>query len=281
MNQPFAHTILLSDLDGTLIPRGGRVSEGNRAAVERFVAGGGRFGVATGRTPEAAGGYVSGLPIGAPSVFFNGAMLYDWAEKRVLAERPLPGGDAWPRFAERCLAKFPEACIEVYTATDCNIVSNPENDDPRLPHEYYRYRHVALEEVSDIAQTPWLKFFVRDTPEHLRQLEREAAEAGIPELAHGFYSKVEYYEFVAQGTSKGAMLEAIRTLPEYQGWRIIALGDERNDVEMLRNADIGICAGGARAEVRAAADVVGCPVEDDLVAWVLDHVLADEAVARH
>ena len=44
MNQPFEHTILLSDLDGTLIPRCGRVSEGNRAAVERFVAGGGRFG---------------------------------------------------------------------------------------------------------------------------------------------------------------------------------------------------------------------------------------------
>ena len=75
MTKTFEHTILLSDLDGTLIPRGGRVSEGNRAAIERFVRGGGRFGVATGRTPEAAGGYISGLSIGAPSVFFNGAML--------------------------------------------------------------------------------------------------------------------------------------------------------------------------------------------------------------
>ena len=128
--------------------------------------------MATGRTPEAAGGYVSGLSIGAPSVFFNGAMLYDWTEKRVLAERPLPGGEAWLQFAAHCLAEFPEACIEVYTATDCNIVSNPKNDDPRLPHEYYRYRHVALEEVSDIAKTPWLKFFVRDTPEHLRHARR-------------------------------------------------------------------------------------------------------------
>ena len=269
----FEKTIILSDLDGTLIPRGGRVSMGNRAAIERFVAAGGRFGVATGRTPEAAGGYVRELPISAPSVFFNGAMLYDWQTKTVLAERPLPGGEAWPQFAAHCLATFPTACIEVYTATDCNIISDPVNDDPRLPHEYYRYRHVELADVANIEKTPWLKFFVNDTPEHLRVLEQEAAVAGISKLSHGFYSEVDYYEFVACGTSKGAMLDTIRALPEYEGLRIIALGDERNDVEMLRSADIGVAAGGARAEVRAAADVVGCPVEQDLVAWVLDHVL--------
>ena len=76
--------MIISDLDGTLIPRGGVISAENKAAIQAFVDGGGRFAIATGRTPEAAAGYVEGLPINAPSVFFNGAMLYDWAAKKVL-----------------------------------------------------------------------------------------------------------------------------------------------------------------------------------------------------
>ncbi|HAQ55147.1 MAG TPA: haloacid dehalogenase, partial [Anaerovibrio sp.] len=76
--------MIISDLDGTLIPRGGVISPENKAAIEEFVKGGGSFAIATGRTPEAAAGYVKGLPINAPSVFFNGAMLYDWEQKKVI-----------------------------------------------------------------------------------------------------------------------------------------------------------------------------------------------------
>ena len=107
--------MIISDLDGTLIPRGGAISAENRAAIKEFVTEGG-FAIATGRTPEAAAGYVEGLPINAPSVFFNGAMLYDWEQKKVLKTMPLTAGDKenlWPAFAKRSLVEFPEACIEV------------------------------------------------------------------------------------------------------------------------------------------------------------------------
>ena len=85
--------MIISDLDGTLIPRGGVISQENRQAIEAFVAEGGRFAIATGRTPEASAGYVKDLPINAPSVFFNGAMLYDWENKQVLKTMPLTAGD--------------------------------------------------------------------------------------------------------------------------------------------------------------------------------------------
>ena len=52
----YENLLLVSDLDGTLIPRGGIISAENREAVQAFVDGGGRFAIATGRTPEAAAG---------------------------------------------------------------------------------------------------------------------------------------------------------------------------------------------------------------------------------
>ena len=168
----FTGKLIISDLDGTLIPRGGKISVENREAIRHFVSEGGLFAIATGRTPEAAAGYVEGLPINAPGVFFNGAMLYDWQGQKVLKALPLTAGDEedlWPAFARECLKRFPEACLEVYTADNCHVVTPEANDDPRLPFEYYRYDHTDLETLVDTKKTPWLKFFACDKHEHLEE----------------------------------------------------------------------------------------------------------------
>ena len=265
--------MIISDLDGTLIPRGGVISAENRQAIADFVAEGGLFAIATGRTPEAAAGYVEGLPINAPSVFFNGAMLYDWAAKKVLKTMPLTAEDTenlWPAFAKRALAEFPEACIEVYTADNCHIITPAANDDPRLPHEYYRYVHTELNKLTDTVKTPWLKFFACDKHEHLEKYVALAKEMGTAPMANGFYSEDNYYEFVAKHVSKGAMVAAIRE--QLPGVEIIACGDYLNDNEMLAEADIGVATANAHPETQKVAEYVGCAVEENLLAWVVKEI---------
>lgn len=272
--KPYESYMIISDLDGTIIPHGGVVSEANKRAIESFRAGGGHFGIATGRTPEAAAGYLGGVAITAPSVFFNGSMLYDWQHERVLVTKPLTAQgapDLWPRFAALCLERFPKACIEVYTQEDCHIISNPRYDDPRLPHEHYRYCHSDLADLADVRKTPWLKFFVCADPADLRELEREAEVFGTAACSHHFYSEANYHEFVAKGVSKGSMLEAIRKMPVFSQTKIIALGDYLNDRELLEAADIGIASGNAHDELKALADFTGCRAEDDLIVWLLEH----------
>lgn len=272
--KPYESYMIISDLDGTIIPHGGCVSEANKRAIESFLAGGGHFGIATGRTPEAAAGYLGGVAITAPSIFFNGSMLYDWQAGKVLVTKPLTQAgapDFWPRFAARCLERFPEACIEVYTQEDCHIISNPRYDDPRLPHEHYRYCHSDLADLADVRKTPWLKFFVCADPADLRELEREAEVFGTAACSHHFYSEANYHEFVAKGVSKGSMLEAIRQMPEFSQTKIIALGDYLNDRELLEAADISIASGNAHDELKALADFTGCRAEDDLIVWLLEH----------
>lgn len=275
--KPYENILLISDLDGTLIPRGGVISEENKEALQRFVEGGGRFAIATGRTPEAAEGYVKDLPINAPSIFFNGSMLYDWNNKEILATCPLLSAEdktIWPRFAEAVRESFPHACIEVYTADNCHIISNEKYDDPRLPFEYYKYEHCTLDKLRDTDKTPWLKFFICAEPAVLHRVERLEKKFGIDALTNSFYSEVNYYEFVAKGVSKGTMVEKIRSLPEWKDYRIIAAGDYLNDNEMLELADVGVASGNAHDDTKNAADYTGCPVEEHLMAWILEHVAA-------
>lgn len=272
--KPYESYMIISDLDGTIIPHGGCVSEANKRAIESFLAGGGHFGIATGRTPEAAAGYLDGVSITAPSIFFNGSMLYDWQAGKVFVTKPLTQAgapDLWPRFAALCLERFPKACIEVYTQEDCHIISNPRYDDPRLPHEHYRYCHSDLADLADVRKTPWLKFFVCADPADIRELEREAEVFGTAACSHHFYSEANYHEFVAKGVSKGSMLAEIRKMPAFSQTKIIALGDYLNDRELLEAADIGIASGNAHDELKALADFTGCRAEDDLIVWLLEH----------
>lgn len=272
--KPYESYMIISDLDGTIIPHGGCVSEANKRAIESFLAGGGHFGIATGRTPEAAAGYLDGVSITAPSIFFNGSMLYDWQAGKVFVTKPLTQAgapDLWPRFAALCLERFPKACIEVYTQEDCHIISNPRYDDPRLPHEHYRYCHSDLADLADVRKTPWLKFFVCADPADIRELEREAEVFGTAACSHHFYSEANYHEFVAKGVSKGSMLAEIRKMPAFSQTNIIALGDYLNDRELLEAADIGIASGNAHDELKALADFTGCRAEDDLIVWLLEH----------
>ena len=272
--KPYESYMIISDLDGTIIPHGGCVSEANKRAIESFLAGGGHFGIATGRTPEAAAGYLDGVSITAPSIFFNGSMLYDWQAGKVFVTKPLTQAgapDLWPRFAALCLERFPKACIEVYTQEDCHIISNPRYDDPRLPHEHYRYCHSDLADLADVRKTPWLKFFVCADPADIRELEREAEVFGTAACSHHFYSEANYHEFVAKGVSKDSMLAEIRKMPAFSQTKIIALGDYLNDRELLEAADIGIASGNAHDELKALADFTGCRAEDDLIVWLLEH----------
>lgn len=272
----YENILIITDLDGTLIPRGGVISADNKRAIAEFIAGGGRLAIATGRTPEAAAGYIDGIEVNAPSVFFNGSMLYDWNDSKVISTIPLAcggvAGERFPEFATLCLAEFPDACIEVYTADNCHIISNPANDDPRLPYEYYKYTHTELAALSATEKTPWLKFFASDSSENLARLEKLVAAHGMDKLATTFYSDTHYFEFVAKRASKGTMVEKIRELPEFKDTKIIALGDYLNDNEMLLAADCGIASGNAHEDTKAVADRIGCRAEDDLIVWTLEHM---------
>ena len=67
---------LFSDLDGTLLDSQRQVSRENRQALEHFIAGGGLFGISTGRAPLNALALLPGVPINTWSVVLNGAEAY-------------------------------------------------------------------------------------------------------------------------------------------------------------------------------------------------------------
>lgn len=77
------------------------------------------------------------------------------------------------------------------------------------------------------------------------------------------------------GVTKATGLELVRRALHVQPHRTVAVGDGRNDVEMLRWAAHGVAMGHADAVVQAAADEVTGSIEDDGAARVLQSLLPE------
>ena len=72
-----------------------------------------------------------------------------------------------------------------------------------------------------------------------------------------------------EGVSKASALELVRRKLAIEPSNTVAVGDQRNDLEMLRWAARGVAMGGAPPEVVAAADETTGSVDDDGLADAL------------
>lgn len=75
-----------------------------------------------------------------------------------------------------------------------------------------------------------------------------------------------------EGVSKGSALELVRRHISVEPDHTIAVGDQRNDLEMLHWAAWGVAMGNAPEEVKAIADEVTLDVDDDGLVPILEAV---------
>ena len=89
--------------------------------------------------------------------------------------------------------------------------------------------------------------------------ERAHARLGDRVTSHLLMNKVyrgHILEFLSPGSGKWPTLRRLAARAGIAPEEIAAVGDDDNDVEMIREAGLGIAMGNAVAAARAAADVV-------------------------
>lgn len=82
-----------------------------------------------------------------------------------------------------------------------------------------------------------------------------------------------WLDLAPDGVTKASALDTLRARMGVAPGATVAVGDGRNDIEMLRWAGLGVAMGGADEVTRAAADLVTGPVEEDGVVPVLSALL--------
>lgn len=264
----FSGCLLVSDLDGTLIGREHHISPENIAAIRTFVAGGGRFLGATGRTELNVRPYTVGIPLSSPWILYNGAAIYDWSVGGFLYKAPLDRHRT-EAFVRRVMARLPGINIQVYPGGPFCQVNPTGGDDITAVREGQAYEDRPMEEIVD----DWLKvLFCTDHPEEIDIIEAMFDADPLSEKAHKTHSGSRYFELTAPGVNKGSALARLRSILDPTPSCVVAIGDYINDVEMLQEADIPAAPDSALDVVKRYARIVTRSHAENAIADLVDRL---------
>jgi hypothetical protein len=248
--------LIVLDLDGTILDRSLTLAPGLVTAIRKAVSRGCAVTLATGRMPAATRPYWEELGIHAPVILYNGALVRDPASGQTLAFVGLPPG-------------LPGRLYPIYT----NAPVHPlfyRNDTLyclQVTHPVRTYcqemgvdAQPILQPESFLSLGSFVKCLFIGHPADLSVLRAELTPA-VGGAATLVLSRTDYLELLPQGVSKG---EALKVVARHLGIplsRAIAVGDQENDLEMIRAAGVGVAMPDSPPGVRAGADRVAPPPE--------------------
>lgn len=269
MTVDYSKIALFTDLDGTLLDDNKKVSQKNISAIKEFIAKGGLFGISTGRSAVNVREMLPDIPINGWSVLFNGAAAYHLERGEFGPTRSLDKAAMLP-LLRWTLEKLPQINIQIATPDRLLFVSSPTLADDHFVRTHQPADFVDLDAA---AKEPWLKAVLCSYDGTLEQLRQEAIGIGVCDRVDCVYSWDYYLEFLPKDANKGTCLQMLRKLDGMAGKTVVAIGDYTNDLELLKEADIGVAVGNALPEVKAAADHVICSNNEDALAYLIECLL--------
>lgn len=283
--------ILALDIDGTLLGPGSILADRTRRAVHAAGAAGWLVILATGRRWGATKPIADALGLEAPLICFNGALTRDSLTGEILHYNPLPATVTGPLVRELTERGLQPVLYEDFNAGERLLTGPVEHDSPQIARwlatindEYgplvTRISHEELARVPGASRV-----LVYDTDARARPLAELAADLALELRAlvyEGESDKGLMIEFLHPAGTKAVAIGALAARYGLTLAETIAVGDGHNDLEMLREAGIGVAMGQGSATVRAAADItIGTHAEDGLAAFIERELVEGTGFPEH
>ena len=259
--------LIALDVDGTIITHGGHLDARVHAAITACVSNGHHVVIATGRSVVATMPVLARLGIGhGYAVCSNGAVTLRIDPRRPKGYKILEKVTFDPRPALTLLRdELPEALVAVEDLGRGFMVSSPFPDGELMGDQ----RAVPWDElIAKRATRVTLRMPDAEPEAFMAHIER----IGLHEVSYAV-GWTAWLDINPEGVSKGSALEQLRRRLQVEPCETVAVGDQRNDIEMLQWAARGVAMGNAPEEVQAIADEVTGTVEEAGLATILESVL--------
>jgi Cof subfamily protein (haloacid dehalogenase superfamily) len=273
--------LIVFDLDGTALTSEKTISPRTWAAFDAALKAGISIVPATGRQ-------LNFLPKGLPEhpgipyiIANNGATVFSPAEKKILLHRPFSEEEAGAVLAEcrTCRALIFGSNADRSVLDDRGAAW----EDGEILALYRRWESLWRPRLGNLEET-FLKGGKENRPgqelckfalvfahqtEHARSLEKLKARSDIQVTS----SDRNNLELVRPGVGKES---ALRFAAERLGLamsQVMSIGDNLNDLGMIREAGFGVAMGNALPEVKAEADFVTASCDEDGAALAIEKAL--------
>ncbi|MFC2949941.1 Cof-type HAD-IIB family hydrolase [Virgibacillus sediminis] len=265
------HLIAL-DLDGTLLTDKKEISWHTKEMVLQAMVEGHVVVIATGRPHRASIDYYHNLGLNTPMVNFNGALIHHPKDKKWDAlHNPLPLPTA-KKIIDACysldvkniLAEVrDDVYLDEYDEEIIEIFQNGGQDTPF---------HIGR--VKNQLDTDPTSVLIHPKEDHIHTLRNHLDDYHAEFIEHRKWGAPwNIIEIVKKGINKAVGLQKIAHYFNIPKERIIAFGDEDNDLEMIDYAGVGVAMGNAIPELKTVSKHVTKTNEEDGIGLFLEDYL--------
>lgn len=266
------YKVIALDVDGTLVRHSGALSEAVRESLLTAQRTHGlRVVIASGRPTPGLKALADELQLARYRGYlmpFNGGAIYSASD----LEHPVYSATLPEELIPELYEMTREAGVRIVTYSDTHLLS-----------EDIANEHVQREVGITGMPTRELESFVREVPRALNkclavgdadriEALEPIARARLAGRVDAFRSSPYFLELVPVGVNKGRALSRLLEELSLEPSTLIAVGDNYNDMEMVRLAGLGVAMANAVPELKASADYITQSNEEDGVATLLAHL---------
>jgi len=245
--------LVVTDIDGTLMEMNGKLPQENIEIIQKLQEKDIKLVLATGRMFNAAIPVHQELHLDTPMICYQGAMIRD--EKEIYFEQNIPKQNVIELIKH--IRKY-NAHINLYLK-DRLIV---ENDDKYI-QEYAKDRTISYEVVSNLETVAddATKMLAIHEDANLVTKIRDDMKKIYPNL--NIVKSTDFYcEFVNKNADKGIAIKFLADKWNIKQDEILAIGDQDNDIQMLKAAGIGVAMENGSPNIKKIADYICPPVTE-------------------
>ncbi|AAK78675.1 hypothetical protein BJV85_003312 [Clostridium acetobutylicum] len=273
------YKLICVDMDGTVLDDEKKISNENIEAMKRAHDAGVKIAICTGRLFASALAYSDILGVKAPLIASNGGYIREKDNDNVIYESYLKNEEAKDIY--HIIEKYN---VSMFFNTYNTVISNKEFEEnytynkfnDNLPKEkrvklvYPKNMDKFLEEnVGEI-----LKCICIDKDvEKLKLLRKEIESLNrFDVVSSGEFN----FEIMPKGVSKGKAVKMLAAFYNIKQDEVICIGDNENDLSMIKCAGIGIAMGNAEDSIKQIADYVTDTNNNSGVAKAIDKFIFNE-----
>jgi Cof subfamily protein (haloacid dehalogenase superfamily) len=252
-----AVSLLIADVDGTLVTEEKILTRRARAAVRALKDKGIAFAITSGRPPRGMAMLVKPLALTTPIAGFNGG-VYVHPDMRVIRQNTLSGAAA--RKAVKLIGDQ-GLDVWVYTA-DAWLIRDKaaphvarEQWTVKFPPKLVRDFDAVLDKAVKIVG-------ISDDLERVTRCE-EAAQKALGHAASAARSQPYYLDITHPQANKGAVVDTLSRMLAVPPSRIATIGDMPNDVPMFKKSGLSVAMGNASVAVQKQARHVTASYNDE------------------
>jgi len=261
--------LVVSDCDGTLLPKDKILTDGAKNAVRALHEAGIGFTIVSSRPTIGMGFLIEPLAITLPIGAFNGSSIVD-AQLKPIEQHLIA-----PAVAQRSLDVLNEFSVDIWLFSNERwYTRNPDGE--YVPHEK---RAIKADPTIVADLTPHLteacKIVGASSDAALLQRCEAAMKQAVGGEAAAVRSQTYYLDVTPPGHDKGTFVAAMEKRLGISSDAVATIGDMENDLPMFAKSGMSIAMGNASDDVKARATYVTASNEDEGFAKAIEIVLKE------